>query len=118
VLDALETTAEKLLIFQVEQPRPEAAEIGELLVQAVRELMVALPLLRRRVDRPQLRAHIDALHRLENEVDRVGRNGMASVIAERDPFDPVRWKAIYEQLERAADRCEDVADVFDSVITA
>jgi uncharacterized protein Yka (UPF0111/DUF47 family) len=78
VMDALNAAAEKLVIFRVDQERAEAAEIGALLVQAVRELTTALPLLRRRVDRPRLRAHIDELHRLENEVDRVSRNGLTA----------------------------------------
>jgi uncharacterized protein Yka (UPF0111/DUF47 family) len=117
VMDALHATAQQLLIFRVDQSRPEAAEIGQLLVQAVRELATALPLLRRRSDRPRLQSHIAELHRLENEVDRVTRNGLAAVIARRDAFDLIRWKAVYEQLERAADRCEDVADVFDAVMS-
>ena len=116
VMDALNAAAELLVLFQVDTSRSDAMEIGDLLVRAVRELATALPQLRRRVDRPRLQAHIDELHRLENEVDRVGWNGMASAIAERDLFDLIRWRSIYTQLERAADRCEDAADVFEAVM--
>jgi len=116
VLDALNATAEKLVIYRVDRLRPEAAEIGDVLVQAGQELLAALLLLRQRIDWPQLRGHIMEVHRLENEVDRVSRNGLAQVIAEYEPFELIRWKEIYEQLERAADRCEDVADVLDEIM--
>jgi len=116
VLDAVDAAAENLVIYHVEQLRSEAAEISDLLVQAAQEVLSAVLLLCRRSDWPQLQGHSAALHRLENEVDRVSRNGLARVIAEREAFELIRWTAIYDQLERAADRCEDVADVLDAVM--
>ena len=116
VLDAVDAAAENLVIYRVEQLRPEATEIGDLLVQAAQEVLSAVLLLRRRSDWLQIQGHSAALHRLENEVDRVSRHGLAQVIVEREAFELIRWTAIYDQLERAADRCEDVADVLDQIM--
>jgi len=35
---------------------------------------------------------------------------------EKDPVAIIKWKEIYELLERATDRCEDVANVIEGVV--
>ena len=50
------------------------------------------------------------VHRLENEGDRLSREAIASLFAGGvDPMVVIRWKDIFEQMEKAIDACEDVA---------
>jgi uncharacterized protein Yka (UPF0111/DUF47 family) len=35
---------------------------------------------------------------------------------EKDPITVIKWKEIYENLENASDRCEDVANIIEGVI--
>ena len=35
---------------------------------------------------------------------------------EREPIEIIKWKEIYETLETATDRCEDVADVLERIV--
>ena len=35
---------------------------------------------------------------------------------ERDPITVIKWKEIYENLENATDRCEDVANIIEGVV--
>ena len=36
--------------------------------------------------------------------------------ARPDPIEVIKWKDIYEEIESATDRCEDVANVLDSIV--
>jgi len=57
------------------------------------------------------------INRLENEADAILRRSVARLFKdERDPIAIIKWKEIYENLENASDRCEDVANIIEGVI--
>jgi len=35
---------------------------------------------------------------------------------EKDPINIIKWKEIYENIEMAIDRCEDVANVIEGIV--
>ena len=54
----------------------------------------------------ELGPHLVEIHRLENEGDRLQRDGVASLFAGGiDPMVVIRWKDIFESLEAAVDAC-------------
>jgi hypothetical protein len=58
-----------------------------------------------------------AINRLENEADAILRRATARLFKEeKDPIMVIKWKEIYENLENATDRCEDVANIIEGVI--
>jgi uncharacterized protein Yka (UPF0111/DUF47 family) len=57
------------------------------------------------------------INRLENEADAILRRSVARLFKEeKDPILVIKWKEIYENLENASDRCEDVANIIEGVI--
>ena len=57
------------------------------------------------------------IHRLENEGDDIYHAAIAELF--HDPPDALtvlKWKEVYEKLEAAVDRCENVANIIESVI--
>jgi len=53
------------------------------------------------------------INALENEADRVSREAISRLFdEEKDPIQLIKWKEIYETLERATDKCEDAAAIF------
>ncbi|HYJ46937.1 MAG TPA: DUF47 family protein, partial [Pyrinomonadaceae bacterium] len=57
------------------------------------------------------------LHRLENEGDDIYHKAVAELFrSSTDPMNVIKWKDIYEKLEAAVDRCENVANIIESVI--
>ena len=57
------------------------------------------------------------INRLENEGDELLRNAVAHLFRDHtDPILVIKWKEIYENLENAIDRCEDVANVIEGVV--
>ena len=113
VVDFAEETADSLELYSVEAPMVQAEELADVLAGAAAAVSSALSLLRSGDDiSPQL----VEIHRLENEGDRVMRDAVASLFATGiDPMVIIRWKDIYESLERAVDACETVAHLLEGI---
>ena len=57
------------------------------------------------------------INRCENESDRICRTLIAQLFdEEKDPVQIIKWKEIFEVIETAVDKCEDVANVIEGVI--
>jgi uncharacterized protein Yka (UPF0111/DUF47 family) len=91
----------------------QAVEFTEVLVGAGEQIAQALRSLRMGTE---LGPHLVEIHRLENEGDRLQRDGVASLFAGGiDPMVVIRWKDIFESLEAAVDACETVAHVLEGI---
>jgi len=91
--------------------------MADVLKSATQVVLEACRLLRNLRD-PQaiLKKCID-INRLENEADAILRRAVARLFdQEHDPVMIIKWKEIYESLESAADRCEDVANIIENVV--
>jgi uncharacterized protein len=54
---------------------------------------------------------------LENQGDEIFRATLGRMFDEmKDPILIIKWKEIYENLENATDRCEDVANILESIV--
>ncbi|HLG21452.1 MAG TPA: DUF47 family protein, partial [Candidatus Manganitrophaceae bacterium] len=61
--------------------------------------------------------HCVEVNRLENEADRITRDAIARLFEEvQNPIEVIKWKEIYENLEIATDRCEDVANILERIV--
>ena len=84
-----------------------AAEEVEKALRGLRDMRNAKDVVKRCID----------INRLENEADAILRIAVARLFREeRDPITVIKWKEIYENLESAADRCEDVANIIEGVV--
>jgi len=62
-------------------------------------------------------AHCVEINRLENEADQVSQQAIARLFEhEKDPINLIKIKELFEFLERATDKAEDVADVLETVV--
>ncbi|MDQ7820574.1 MAG: DUF47 family protein [Armatimonadota bacterium] len=113
VLDAIEAAAARLAIHRVRRMLPAARELAEVVLESARELRAAL-----RPDRLRdLFPHTRTLHRLENRGDDVLRQAIGSLFAGRRPAREIlKWQDICEILEAATDRCEDIANVMETLL--
>ena len=91
----------------------QAVEFADVLVAASAQIVQAL---RRLHTGEDLSATLVEIHRLENEGDRLQRDGVASLFVQGiDPMVVIRWKDIFESLEAAVDACETVAHVLEGI---
>jgi uncharacterized protein len=113
IVDHSEQVAAQLVLYGVEAPMEQAVEFTEVLVGAGEQIAKALRCLRTGTE---LGPHLVEIHRLENEGDRLQRDGVASLfVGGIDPMVVIRWKDIFESLEAAVDACERVAHVLEGI---
>ncbi len=113
IVDHSEQAAAQLGLYRVEAPMEQAVEFADVLVGAGEQIAQALRCLRTGAE---LGPHLVEIHRLENEGDRLQRDGVASLFAGGiDPMVVIRWKDIFESLEAAVDACEAVAHVLEGI---
>jgi predicted phosphate transport protein (TIGR00153 family) len=115
IVDYLEEASDLLGLYGVEMPTRHAVEQCGIIVRACEQLASALDNLKgmRGVQEAlvQVKAH-------EDEGDRVLRDALAALFRDQgiDPLIVIRWKDIYEALERALDACETVANVIANIL--
>jgi predicted phosphate transport protein (TIGR00153 family) len=113
IVDHSEQVAAQLVLYGVEAPMEQAVEFTEVLVGAGEQIAKALRCLRTGTEPGP---HLVEIHRLENEGDRLQRDGVASLfVGGIDPMVVIRWKDIFESLEAAVDACETVAHVLEGI---
>jgi uncharacterized protein Yka (UPF0111/DUF47 family) len=113
IVDHSENVAAQLGLYAVEAPMEQAVEFTDVLVGAAEQIAQGLRCLR---NGAELGPHLVEIHRLENEGDRLQRDGVASLFAGGiDPMVVIRWKDIFESLEAAVDACETVAHVLEGI---
>lgn len=116
VLDYIEACAERLYLFKIEKVTEEAVLICAVLVKAVKELEQAVSNLRRLKEADSIIKHCAEIDRLENEGDHLNRAAVAKLFEpDNNPLEVIKWKEIYETIENAIDRCEDVANVLEGI---
>ena len=117
VMDFIEGAAVTMFIYGVKQPTERARELADILVMVTSEVSEAIPRLRRRNQLNKIPEHCIEINRLENEADKVVRAALAELFHDHvDLADVIRWREIYEHMETATDRCEDIANVLEGVM--
>jgi uncharacterized protein Yka (UPF0111/DUF47 family) len=87
------------------------------LVDATRAVKTVVEALGESRDAAHMRELCRAVKQVEKENDRVLRRATARLFREeQDAKTLIKWKEIYEDLEQAIDRCEDVANVIEGVV--
>ncbi len=113
ILDLAQAVADAVFLYHIQVIRPEAKEMARVLVRATEELQKAIGKLE---SLQGMEPHWIEIHRLENEGDRVFRGALGNLFQDAaDPIEVIKWKDIFELLEMAVDRCEDVANVLESI---
>jgi hypothetical protein len=115
VVDYLEETSDLLGLYGVEMPTRHAVEQCAIITRAVEQLAAACDNLK---GMRGVQSALVELKRLEDEGDRLLRDALASLFRDEgiDPLIVIRWKDIYEGLERALDACETAANVIGNIL--
>jgi predicted phosphate transport protein (TIGR00153 family) len=116
VVDFIHAAVDAMFIYKVERPGERVKELADIIVQAAAEIERAMPQLRRRAELRQILSRCVEINSLENMADRVFRSAMAELFGDSiDIAQIIKWREIYEHMESATDRCEDVANVLEGV---
>jgi predicted phosphate transport protein (TIGR00153 family) len=114
VLDLIDSTAVRIVLFKITDPIPLAPELAGVLLSQVKEIAAAVSRLQ---DNDHVVERCIEINRLENDGDRLFQTAIGRLFDEvKDPIDVIKRKEIIETLETATDKAEDVANVLETII--
>jgi predicted phosphate transport protein (TIGR00153 family) len=118
VLDYVDAVAKRLVTFRINVPTHHCVELARIVVRSSEEVAKGVRLLRDLRKADEIVRQCAKINQLENDGDQVMRDALNALFNgdPRDPLEVIKWKDIYEHLEVATDKCEDVADVLETVL--
>jgi uncharacterized protein len=117
IMDYVEAAAERIALYKLTVMPSDLRDLVGVLLRATKELEQALKLLRNLENAEAIIKKCIDINRLENEADAILRASVARLFdEEKDVLLIIKWKEIYENLENATDRCEDVANIIEGVV--
>lgn len=115
ILDIIDASSQHIIIYNIDKITPEAKELGFIILKSCKAVEKAISLLGSKL--PAISEHCVEINSLENEADHVRAGAVSRLFhEEKDPIQLIKWKEIYENLELVTDKCEDAANILESVV--
>jgi len=115
IIDLIDGTARRLQIFHAGQAPQGAILIAEVIVRAVGQLQAAVQALEKNKGGTVLEACIQ-VKRLEEEGDSLYHEWLGRLFeGSPDALTVMKWKEIYDNLEKTLDTIEDASNVLESI---
>src|SRR5215204_1355926 len=115
VMDAIDAAAAVTRLYKIDRIRPGARRLADIVCESMDRITEALGLLDKQ--RGGVREIAARVNQLEREADRVHQDAIVALFdEERDPITVIKWKEIFDFLEAATDRCEDVGNLLEGVV--
>lgn len=115
VLDYIDGTTQQMYGYGVTETDDVMKELARLIYLSTQEIQTAVRLIRTMDDPRAVEKHCIEINRLENLADAVLADAIKNLFSTNDAITIIKLKDIYENLEEATDRCEDVANVLSDI---
>lgn len=113
VIDLVDGTARRFAMLHISEVKPPARQLGDVLLRAADRIQQGVATMRKP---GMVNQHAAEIKRLEEEGDAIYHEAVGALFAgSPDPLDVIRWKEMYDTLERAIDSCMGVAQVLQSI---
>jgi len=117
VMDFIEGSTTAIRIYGITEPTPAARSLADLVRLQCIQVERAVSNLRHKGQAARILEHCREINRLENEADALFLSATAELFqGEMSSVDIIKWRDIYDQLERATDSAEQVAHVFEAIV--
>lgn len=116
IIDEIEAAAAHIALYRLKTMTPAVIELAQVLQNPVQEVSKAVQFLRK-LQGKEIRASCIKINYFENQMDELLKTSLALLFERtKDPIEIIKWKEIYENLEDASDRCEDVANILEGIV--
>jgi predicted phosphate transport protein (TIGR00153 family) len=116
VLDYIDGTATRLVLYDIQKPEENMIKLAEVLLQQTTELRYAISGLHKIKNPKEIEKRCVEVNRLENVADDIYKTSVADLFRQKDAIEIMKLKEVYERLEYATDKCEDVANVISDIV--
>jgi uncharacterized protein len=116
IIDFIHAAGDSMFIYKITSPTQRAKELADVIVQGAAEMEKAVVGLRKNSEIKNMLERCVEMNRLENVADRIYRAAIGELFDNTTDIPYIiKWREIYEHMESATDRCEDVANVLEGV---
>jgi uncharacterized protein Yka (UPF0111/DUF47 family) len=115
ILDYIDGSARKMGYYGITESDAHMRELAKLIQLSVSELQEAVAQIRRIKDPQAIEARCIEVNRLENLADEVLAHAITDLFHTQDPIHILKFKDMYDWLEIATDKCEDVANILSDI---
>ncbi|MCP2520199.1 DUF47 family protein [Candidatus Aminicenantes bacterium AC-335-A11] len=117
IIDLIHEGLHYTILYKIEKPTFHFEKMVDVLIMSLSHVAEAIKSLKDFKHPKKLMNFCIEINRLENEGDAILRKAMEELINNReDYFELIRWKEIYNSLEQAIDKCEDVANTIEGIV--
>jgi predicted phosphate transport protein (TIGR00153 family) len=117
IADYMQGAAARARLYDIISYPRAILDLVEILQQGIAEVAVAVSLVMTLKERQKIREALVKIHSLENEADRVFNRAIEELFhKEKNAIQLIKIKELLATIETATDRCEDVANVIESIV--
>ena len=114
IVDLIDDAARAVVMYNVRETTDYARQFGDVIQRMAVQLHEVVSTLERPAG---IAPRLVEIHRLENEGDDLYHEAIGDLFqGTPDAIRIIRWKDIYDKLEAAVDRCEQAANIIETVI--
>ena len=113
VIDFIYATSIRLTIFKISRINDHIRKLSDIILETVKKIELGVIGVSKL--KSMNRFYID-IHTLENKADDIYHEALGDLFNKKDPIEIIKYREIYEYLENITDRCEDIANVIESIV--
>lgn len=117
VLDLIHAGSKRVALFEIKTTQNDALALTRYILKAADAIKTAVNLLSNMKQTEEILKLCEILNEIENDGDELYRRALARLYRPgNDPLEVMKWREIYDHLETALDRGEDVANQMESLV--
>lgn len=117
IVDFIHGSAKRFDTYKVGEPTQAMKKLAEIIEHSAKEIHVAVSNMKDMNNVVRVREAIVRINSLENHADDVFDTAIADLFEnESDAIKIIKLKEVYSNMETATDKCEDVANVIETII--
>lgn len=116
VLDCIDAAVIRMGLYDITTMREEAAVMALILVDCSKAIQEAASGLRDLKNQELVKKQCLIIHDLEYRGDEVQRAALRRLFQEADAVLIIKWKDVFERLEKSIDRADDVANIIEGIV--
>jgi uncharacterized protein len=115
VANCMNAALSRMDLYEIEVVRPEAIEMVTIVYNCSIEIGYAVKLLRDMKNIEEIRKHCSKIRKFESDGDKLFKSAIKNLFHEKDAVVIIKWKEIFDRIEKGIDRCQDVANIIEEV---
>jgi predicted phosphate transport protein (TIGR00153 family) len=117
LVDIIDALGKRMDLFQIEAITPLFKAMTLILEKAIPLVVIIVQKIRNLKHSPDIFETCIQIHTLENQADRLFEEALGDLFKDKkDPCEIIKWKELYDFLESAIDKCEDIADIIWGIV--